>query len=88
MKEELKLNEEVPKRAAANTLESFSLAMTSKACDAVVGRIGKNEEIATRYLNDSELEDAAFRALVQQICGEPKKSACDTMTCQTGRVSW
>jgi type I restriction enzyme R subunit len=73
--EQAKSDAEVQKRAAANTLDNFSLAMKSKIRDAIIDRMDKNEDIATRYLNDSDFEDAAFKALVRQIYEELKKTA-------------
>lgn len=73
--EETKSDAEVQQRAAANTLENFSLAMKSKVRDAIVDRMDKNEGIVTRYLNEPEFEEAAFKALVRKIYEELKRSA-------------
>ncbi|HZZ84318.1 MAG TPA: type I restriction endonuclease [Anaeromyxobacteraceae bacterium] len=60
-------DEQVQQWAGANPLDGFSLAMKAKLRDAVVDRLDKNEKIATRYLNERDFEDAAFRELVRRI---------------------
>jgi hypothetical protein len=49
--------------------------MKGKVRDAIVDRMDKNEGIATRYLNEPEFEEAAFKALMRQIYEELRKSA-------------
>jgi type I restriction enzyme, R subunit len=68
--EQAKLDETVQQRAAANSLDNFSLAMKAKLRDAIVDRMEQNEGIATRYLNEAAFEDAAFRELVKRIYEE------------------
>jgi type I restriction enzyme R subunit len=65
--EQAKQDETVQQRAAANTLDNFALAMKSKLRDAIVDRMEQNEGIATRYLNEAEFEDLAFREMVKRI---------------------
>ena len=65
--EQAKQDETVRQRAAANSLDNFSLAMKSKLRDAIVDRMEQNEGIATRYLNEHDFEDLAFRELVRRI---------------------
>jgi len=65
--EHAKADEEVQKRASANSLGNFSLAMTAKLRDAIVDRLEQNEAIATRYLNEPEFESVAFGELVKRI---------------------
>jgi type I restriction enzyme R subunit len=74
--EEAKADEEVKKRAVANTFDNFSSGwLKKKISDAVVDRMSKNGEIATRYLNDPEFENAAFEAVVKRIYDELRKGA-------------
>lgn len=65
--EHAKADEEVQKRASANSLGNFSLAMKAKLRDAIVDRLEQNEAIATRYLNEPEFESVAFGELVKRI---------------------
>ncbi len=65
--EHAKQDETVRQRAVANTLDNFALAMKSKLRDAMVDRMDQNEQIATRYLNEQDFEDAAFNELVKRI---------------------
>ena len=73
--EHAKADEEVQKRAAANSLANFSLAMKSKLRDAIVDRLEQNEAIATRYLNEQDFENVAFGELVRRIYDELRESA-------------
>ena len=73
--EQAKKDETVQQRAAANTLDNFSLAMKAKLRDAIVDRMEQNEGIATRYLNEADFEDTAFRELVKRIYEELRPTA-------------
>jgi type I restriction enzyme R subunit len=70
--EHAKADEETQKRAAANSLDNFSLAMKAKLRDAIVDRMDQNEAIATRYLNEQDFEAVAFGELVKRIYQELK----------------
>jgi len=66
--EEAKADKEVQKRAAVNTLDNFAAGwLKSKISDAIIERMDKNSEIATRYLNDPEFEKAAFDAVARKV---------------------
>jgi type I restriction enzyme R subunit len=65
--EHAKQDETVRQRAAANTLDNFALAMKAKLRDAIVDRMDQNEQIATRYLNEQEFEELAFKEMVKRI---------------------
>jgi type I restriction enzyme R subunit len=73
--EQAKQDSEVQKRAAANSLTNFALAMKGKLRDAVVDRMEQNENIATRYLNEQEFENVAFNELVRRIYEDLKKAS-------------
>lgn len=74
---EAKADAEVQQRAAANSLDNFSLAMKSRLRNAIVDRMDKNETIATRYLNEQEFEEVAYRALVKRIYDELRAKVLD-----------
>ncbi|AKU91179.1 type I restriction endonuclease subunit R [Vulgatibacter incomptus] len=65
-----KLDDEVVQRAKANPLDNFALAMKGKVEGLMVDRMDQNQEIVTRYLNDSQFQDLAFRLLVKRIYDE------------------
>ncbi len=65
-----KLDDEVVQRAKANPLDNFALAMKSKVEGLMVDRMDQNQEIVTRYLNDPQFQDIAFRLLVRRIYDE------------------
>jgi len=65
-----KLDDEVVQRAKANPLDNFALAMKGKVEELMVDRMDQNQEIVTRYLNDAQFQDLAFRLLVKRIYDE------------------
>src|SRR5690606_8763840 len=65
-----KLDDEVVQRAKANPLDNFALAMKGKVEELMVDRMDQNQEIVTRYLNDAQFQDVAFRLLVKRIYDE------------------
>jgi type I restriction enzyme R subunit len=68
--EQAKANDVVKTQAQANTLENFSLAMKATVQNAIIDRMGQNEQIATRYLNDDKFGDVAFKEMVRRIYQE------------------
>ena len=67
MKEEAKADNDVRLRATANTFDNFSLAMRKKIADLMVERMEQNQEIVTKYLDEKEFQEVAFRELVKSI---------------------
>jgi type I restriction enzyme R subunit len=65
-----KLDDEVVQRARANPLDNFALAMKGKVEGLMVDRMEQNQVIVTRYLNDPQFQDLAFRLLVRRIYDE------------------
>ncbi|MCL2779132.1 MAG: DEAD/DEAH box helicase family protein [Polyangiaceae bacterium] len=64
------LDDEVVQRAKANPFDNFALAMKDKVDGLMVDRMDQNQEIVTRYLNDLQFKDLAFRLLVRRIYDE------------------
>jgi hypothetical protein len=58
---EAKADEEVVRQALANPFDNFALAFRPKVQGLMLDRMGRNQEIVTRYLNDPE-----FKAIVDQ----------------------
>jgi type I restriction enzyme R subunit len=69
-----KLDDEVVQRAKANPLDNFALAMKGKVEGLMVDRMDQNQEIVTRYLNDPQFQDVAFRLLVRRIYEEVREA--------------
>ena len=67
MKEEAKADSDVRQKATANTFDNFSLAMRQKISDLMVERMEQNQDIVTKYLDEKDFQDIAFRALVKAI---------------------
>ena len=67
VKEEAKADDDVRLKATANTLDNFSIAMRQKIADLMVERIEQNQAIVTRYLDQKDFQDIAFRELVKAI---------------------
>lgn len=68
--EAAKLDDEVVQRARANALDNFAIAMKTKVEGLMIDRMDQNQEIVTRYLNDAQFQDVAFRLLVKRIYDE------------------
>jgi type I restriction enzyme R subunit len=67
VKEEAKADNDVRLRATANTFDNFSLAVRKKIADLMVERMEQNQEIVTKYLDEKEFQEVAFRELVKSI---------------------
>jgi type I restriction enzyme R subunit len=67
VKEEAKADSDVRQKATANTFDNFSLAMRQKISDLMVERMEQNQDIVTKYLDEKDFQDIAFRALVKAI---------------------
>jgi type I restriction enzyme R subunit len=67
-----KADDEVVLRANANPLDAFALSMKEKIEGLMVDRMDQNQEIVTRYLNDSQFQALAFRLLVRRIYDEAR----------------
>src|SRR5262249_28152681 len=65
-----KLDDEIVERAKANPLDNFALAMKGKVEGLMIDRMDQNQEIVTRYLNDPQFQEVAFRLLVRKIYDE------------------
>lgn len=67
VKEEAKADGDVRQKATANTFDNFSLAMRQKISDLMVERMEQNQKIVTKYLDQKDFQDIAFRELVKAI---------------------
>ncbi|MGD9765846.1 MAG: type I restriction endonuclease subunit R, partial [Candidatus Binatia bacterium] len=74
VKEEAKADDDVRLKATANTLDNFSIAMRQKIADLMVERMEQNQAIVTRYLDQKDFQDIAFRELVKAIYDDVRRS--------------
>ncbi len=65
--EEAKADDEMVQQANANDLDNFSLAAKQKVQDLMIARLEENEGIVTKYLNEDEFREVAFRELAKRI---------------------
>ncbi len=61
VKEEAKADRDVRQKATANDLDAFSLVMRQKISDLMVDRMEQNQAIVTKYLDQTDFRDIAFR---------------------------
>jgi len=60
-------NEQVVKLRRANPFDKFQLGLKQLIESLMIERMAENDEIVTRYMNDSEFGDAAFTVLSKAI---------------------
>ena len=58
---------EVVRLAQANDLQKFALGVRQRVSELMVERLGKNDQIVTRYMDDDDFQATAFSALVRAI---------------------
>jgi type I restriction enzyme, R subunit len=68
-------DEEVVQRAHANAFDNFSLAIRQKIADFMIDRLAQNQDIVSKYFNESEFQELAFRVLAQRIYEEIRGEA-------------
>lgn len=57
-------------KAKANTYENFALSLKQPMQGIVIDRMDRNEDIVSRYLNDSEFQSAVFEQLARRLYDE------------------
>jgi type I restriction enzyme R subunit len=70
-----KRDEEVVQRAQANPFDNFSLAIRQKIADFMIDRLSQNQDIVSKYFNEHEFQEMAFRELAQRIYEEIRSEA-------------
>ena len=60
-------DEDIRRTALANTLEKFSLGIRSQIGKLMIQRMGDNDALVTRYMNDPEFQEIAFEGLAREI---------------------
>jgi len=67
VKERAAKNEQVIKTALANPLDKFQMGIRKLIEEMMVQRMGENDKIVTRYMDDTAFQDAAFPVLAEEI---------------------
>lgn len=60
-------NAQVVQTALANTLDKFQLGIRKMVEDLMIQRMGENDKIVTRYMDDGEFQKAAYPILAREI---------------------
>ena len=60
-------DEDIRQTALANTLEKFSLGIRPQIGKLMIQRMGDNDALVTRYMNDPEFQEIAFEGLARRI---------------------
>ena len=74
VKERAVRNEDVRRMALANTYDKFALGFRPQLGKLMVERMGENDAIVTRYLDDAEFQQTASEVLAREVyeaVGEP-----------------
>ena len=67
IKEKATKNTQVIQTALANPLDKFQLGIRKFIEDFMIQRMGENDKIVTRYMDDAEFQNAAFPLLSKAI---------------------
>jgi type I restriction enzyme R subunit len=60
-------DEELGDQARSNAIDQFKIAFGPKAMEAVVGRMDRNEHIASQFLTDERLREVALELMMQEV---------------------
>jgi type I restriction enzyme, R subunit len=75
IKERAAKNEQIIKTAQANPqFEKFSLGIRKLIEEMMIQRMGENDKIVTRYMDDQEFQDSAFPILAREILNAIKSA--------------
>ncbi len=72
-----KADAEIQKRARANPFDNFALALRQPMEGLIIDRMGRNESLVTRYLNDPEFQDVLFTEMAKRIYDEVRNATKD-----------
>ena len=67
VKERAVHSEEIRQTALANTLDKFSLGIRPQVGKLMIERMGENDTLVTRYLDDPEFQEIASEVLAREI---------------------
>lgn len=72
--EESKEDQDVQARAKANTYDNFALSIQDKIEGLMIGRMDKNQEIVSKYLDEDDFKQAVFEHLARKIYDDLKET--------------
>ncbi len=75
IKERALRNEDVRRMALANNLDKFALGFRPQLGKLMVERMGENDEIVRRYLDDAEFQQTASEVLAREVHDAVKETA-------------
>ena len=67
IREKAARNQQVIDTAKANPLDKFQLGIKQIIADLMIQRLGENDQIVSRYMEDAEFQNTAFPLLAQAI---------------------
>ncbi len=67
IREKAARNQQVIDTAKANPLDKFQLGIRQVIADLMIQRLGENDQIVSRYMEDAEFQNTAFPLLAQAI---------------------
>jgi type I restriction enzyme R subunit len=67
IRERASKNQQVIQTALANPLDKFQLGIRNLVAEFMIQRLGENDRIVTRYMDDSEFQNTAFPILSKAI---------------------
>jgi type I restriction enzyme R subunit len=70
VKAQAKADTEVVQRAVANPYDGFALALRGKLLNLMIDRMGENQAIVTKYIDDKEFQDTTFAEMARRIYDE------------------
>lgn len=76
IKEKASYDDEVIQTALANPKDKFKLGIRKKIEGLMIQRLGENDKIVERYVEDRDFQDAAFDGLAEEIYASVKESGC------------
>lgn len=65
-------------QARSNTIENFRHVFDPKAMDAVLGRMERNETIASQFMSNAEFRDLILDAMMREFYQRARRNAPDT----------
>lgn len=65
--EDMSADQELKDQAQNNSIENFKLEFDPKVMQAVVNRIERNENIASKFLTEEDLREAAIQMMMKEV---------------------
>jgi len=72
--EKARVDEEVQLKAGANAFDNFALSIKEKVLDLMIERMDENAGIVSRFMNEPDFQQVAFRELARKIYEQARDS--------------